>query len=77
MDDNENILENFDLEQTILGSRNQNFNYIICKIGVDLNIIRFEDKILLTIISEVPYALVVARWLLEGCIAQAINDWGI
>ena len=35
--------------------------------------IRFGDKIVLTVTHEVPYCVAVAIWLLEGCITQA-ND---
>ena len=48
-DDSEDILENFQLEETILGSRNEKFDYIISKIGVDLDMIGFGDKIIITL----------------------------
>ena len=45
MDDSEDMLENFWLEETILGSRIENVNYITSKMGVNLDMIRFEDKL--------------------------------
>ena len=41
MDDSEDILESFGLEETILASRNENFNYIITTTGVNVDMIRF------------------------------------
>ena len=53
IDDSEDILENFGLEETIWGSRNENINYIISKTGVNLHMIRLEDKIVFTVSHEV------------------------
>ena len=75
MDDSKDILENFGLGETIMVTRNENFNYIISKMGFNLNMIRSEDKIVITVIHEVSYCVTVAIWLLEGCIIQAINDF--
>ena len=65
MDKREDMLENFELEGTILGSRNENFNYIISKTGVDLDKIWFENKIVFTVTHEAPYYVAVTIWLLE------------
>ena len=67
--------DNFGLEENILGSRNENFNFIISKMDANLDIIRFEDKIVITVTHEVLYCLAVAIWLLEGCITQATDDF--
>ena len=72
MDDSEDILENFGLEEPILGLRNENCNYSMSKIGVNLGMIMFEDKIIF--IHEVPYCVAVAIWLLESCITQIIDN---
>ena len=75
MDDSEDIPENFGLEENIPASRNENFNYKICKISVDLDMIRFQDKTGITVTHEVPYCVAVVIWLLEGCITQTIDDF--
>ena len=75
IDASEVLLENLSLAEAIMGSRNENFNYI-GKMGVDLNIIRFEEKIVFTVTHESPYCVAVAIWLFEGCITQAINHLG-
>ena len=43
--------------------------------GVSLNMIRFKDKIVITVPHEVPFCVVVAIWLLEVCITQAVDDF--
>ena len=59
MNDNEHILENFWLEDTIQGPRNENFNYITVKAGVNLDMIKFKDKIVITIFHGVQYCVVL------------------
>ena len=56
----EDILQNFGLEETILGSRNENFNYIISKTGVNLDMIMFENKIVIIVTHDIPYCVAVA-----------------
>ena len=42
---------------------------------VDLDIIRFEDKIVFTVTHNFIYCVTVFIWLFEGCITQAIDDF--
>ena len=67
MDDTKDILENCGLEETILASRIENFNYITTT-GVDLDMIKFEDKTVIIVNNEVSYCVAGAIWLLESCI---------
>ena len=62
MDHSENILENPGLEEIILGSKNEIFNCMISKMGADLDMIRFEDKIVIKVTHEVLYCMAVAVW---------------
>ena len=72
MDDSEDIHESFGLADTILESRNENFNYIISKTHVNLHMIRFEDKTVFTITHLVPICVAVTIWLLESCIIETL-----
>ena len=74
MDDSEDNPGNLGLEETIPGSRNENFNYVMSKTGVNIDMIRVKDKIVFTVTHEIPYHVAVAIQLLEGCITQTIDD---
>ena len=75
MDKSEDILENVRLEETILLSINENLKLHKSKTGVDLDMIRFEDKIVFTVIHEVPYCVAVTICLLEVWITQRVADF--
>ena len=56
----EDTLENCGLEETIMGS-----NHLISKMGINLYMIKFEDKIVITITLAIPYCVAVAIWFLK------------
>ena len=43
--------------------------------GVNLDMIRFEYKIVIAVTHQFPYCVAVAIWLLEGCITKMIDNF--